>query len=399
MKKDTIPEALRQQQALQQQLEPLSLRIEGLTSRRMIDPVVFDPTRDLARALHGAAADLQRSVALDGTQALISRLETIRLAGVELHKQFRLPNPVEFPKLLQSIEMDAASGLLAQHRELVASIAETMKAISTPWLNMQNEIRSLTGIARLSELGQIVQTATTFEIAAAKRIRSLLGDWRKRIDWPAEIFTDPLARSDFYLDLGLEPALTEFPPEAFHEALTMAGIKGGPPRLTDPYNRTHGWHQNEEEGGFERNNAAHDRLQRFETQIRNFISGQMECAFGENWVEAGVPPEMRKEWEDKRNTARDKGEHPEPLIAYADFSDYERIIVNRTNWKDVFARFFRRKTSVEESLRRLYPIRVCTMHARFITQDDELYLLAETQRLSHAMDQSEGPERGGTQDD
>ena len=62
-------------------------------------------------------------------------------------------------------------------------------------------------------------------------------------------------------------------------------------------------------------------------------------------------------------------------------------IVNKKNWP-VFLRFFQRKASLQESLQRLYPIRVCTMHARFITQEDELYLLAETQRLSLAMDQS-----------
>ena len=399
MTKNTIQEVLRRQQALQQQLEPLSLRIEGLTPPRVIDPSVFEPSRDVARALHGAFADLQRTVALDSTQALMSRLETLRLAGAALHKQFRLPEPIEFPRLIESIKMDAATELVARQRNMEASFAETVKAMSSPWLNMQDEIGSLTGIARLCELGQILQTKATFEIAPARRIRSLLGDWRKRIDWPAEIFTDPFARSDFYLERGLEPALTDYPAEAFHELLTATDIKGGPPQLIGPYSRTRGRDENEEEEGFERNNAAHDLLQRFEVQARRFIAAQLKAAYGENWLEVGVPDDIRKQWEDKRNKARKNGERPEPLIAYADFSDYERIIVNKTNWKGVFAWFFRRKTSVEESLRRLYVVRNSTMHARFITQGDELYLLAETQRLSVAMDQSEGPRSEGMQDD
>ena len=318
--------------------------------------------------------------------AVASHLENIRRLQAALDKQFRLPKPVEFPKLLQSVERDVASAILVRHRKVEADLRETMKAMSTPWLNMQHEIRSLTGLAGLNKLGQILKRETTFEIAPAKHVRSLLGDWRNKIDWPAEIFTDPVARSDFYLDRGLEPALTDFPAEAFHEVLSIAGIKGSPRPAIDADNRTLDLHQDEEEAGFERNNTAHDRLQRFETRMRQFISEEMERSGGQNWVENRIPPEIVEKWKDKQSIALDKGERPRPLIAYADFTDYERIILNKQNWP-VFAPFFRRQTSVQESLQRLYPIRICTMHARFITQDDELYLRAETQRLSLAMEQ------------
>src|SRR5687768_8923575 len=43
--------------------------------------------------------------------------------------------------------------------------------------------------------------------------------------------------------------------------------------------------------------------------------------------------------------------------------------------------FFGRPESVRESFQRLYPIRLDTMHARPITQDDELLLYVETRRL------------------
>ena len=323
--------------------------------------------------------------ALDTVPALSSPLEDIRLLGAKLHEQFCLPKPLEFPKLFESVKMDAAASALAPYRDLATSLSHTIEAMSTPWLNTQHEIRSLTGIAGLNELGQILQMPPTFDVEPAKRLRSLLGDWRKKIDWPSEIFTDPLARSEFYLDLGLQPTLTEFPPVAFHQALTITRIERSPPPLADLYHRANDPHQDEQEPGLERNNAAHDRLQRFETQIRRFIDEQMTSALGENWIEHRVPAAIGQKWRQKRARARDNGEAPQPLIAYADFTDYEPIVVSKTNWKEVFAPFFRRKTSVQESLRRLYPIRVCTMHARFITQDDELFLLAETQRLFRAM--------------
>ena len=70
-----------------------------------------------------------------------------------------------------------------------------------------------------------------------------------------------------------------------------------------------------------------------------------------------------------------------PLVAYADFTDYALLICRSDNWREVFAMFFGRPESVRESFQRLYPIRLDTMHARPITQDDELLLYVETRRL------------------
>ena len=41
---------------------------------------------------------------------------------------------------------------------------------------------------------------------------------------------------------------------------------------------------------------------------------------------------------------------------------------------------------MQESFQRLYPIRICTMHARLITQDDELYPYVEIKRILAAID-------------
>ncbi len=86
-----------------------------------------------------------------------------------------------------------------------------------------------------------------------------------------------------------------------------------------------------------------------------------------------------------RSMALEDREPERRLIAYADFTDYVRMIVRKDNWEQIFRPFFRRKALVQESLQRLCPIRVCAMHARVITQDDELFLMAETVRLLKAM--------------
>lgn len=74
-----------------------------------------------------------------------------------------------------------------------------------------------------------------------------------------------------------------------------------------------------------------------------------------------------------------------PLIAYADFTDYLRVICKQDNWKRVFGTTFGSIESVRESLQRLHPIRICTMHGRPITQDDQLLLYVEVKRLIKAI--------------
>jgi hypothetical protein len=112
--------------------------------------------------------------------------------------------------------------------------------------------------------------------------------------------------------------------------------------------------------GFERTNAAHDHLQRFETKLRRFIEEKMKAAFGPDWIKHQVPGDMLKAWRDKKQIAMDNGDRESPLIAYADFTDYVKIITRKDNWETVFKTIFRRKESVQESFQRLYPIRLCT---------------------------------------
>ena len=69
------------------------------------------------------------------------------------------------------------------------------------------------------------------------------------------------------------------------------------------------------------------------------------------------------------------------LMKHPDFTDYVRVICKKDNWRNVFAPFFGREPSVRESFQRLYPVRLDTMHARPVTQSDELLLYVETRHL------------------
>jgi hypothetical protein len=45
-------------------------------------------------------------------------------------------------------------------------------------------------------------------------------------------------------------------------------------------------------------------------------------------------------WQEKKRKAMQAGGKDWPLIAYADFTDYERVICKGDNWREVFAVFF-----------------------------------------------------------
>lgn len=192
-----------------------------------------------------------------------------------------------------------------------------------------------------------------------------------------------LARTEFYIERGFNPALTNFPARAFRETLDIAGLRREPPALADHYGAPiPPSDDDEEEEGLARTNVAHDWLQRLETQLRRFIDEAMMAAFGPDWARHRLPNGVYEKWQEKKREAERSGDRDWPLIAYADFTDYELVICKRDNWREVFARVFGRPESIRESLQRLYPIRVCAMHARQITQDDELLLYVEVRRLS-----------------
>ena len=71
----------------------------------------------------------------------------------------------------------------------------------------------------------------------------------------------------------------------------------------------------------------------------------MKVAFGNDWIKHRVPGTIQQAWKDKREKARDNGERERPLIAYADFTDYETIITKKDNWTTIFKPVFKQSLS------------------------------------------------------
>ena len=143
-----------------------------------------------------------------------------------------------------------------------------------------------------------------------------------------------------------------------------------------------------EEEGLVRTNMARDSIIKLEMLTRDFIDKQMTVAFGPEWPKHKLPNRMYLQWKEKKQKAQQGGRGEDALIAYADFTDYVQVICKRDNWRVVFAPIFGRKEDVVESFQRLHQVRLDTMHARQITQDDALLLYLETSRLLKAMNSS-----------
>jgi len=347
------------------------------------------PAARLSEAMRvalGPWEDLRKSGALDGALGASGALAK---AMQDMQRDFRLPELNETARLFDTFKDSFSGARLAALGMHTAEIARAMEGLHGPWLNTADALRSVAGMAELQGIGVALKSVSAFDAEVVASLRECLGDWSRPIVWPQGIFDDVVARSSFYAAQGFDPRLSEFPAQAFQESAEIAGLITEPPLAA-----MYAWESREadgeeddeeEEEGFARTNAAHDRLQRFETQVRKFIEERMNEAFGNHWMKQRVPGELRKKWLERQETARKNGEQERPLIAFADFTDYVPVLTRKDNWEAVFKPVFRRTEFVTESFQRLYPIRVCTMHARLITQDDELYLYVEVKRFLKAI--------------
>lgn len=369
---------------LMRTIEPIQLR--NATFENSMNDIVnaVNMHEEAARLALGPIQDMRSLVHNDAIQAIMDRHQDFAQIGERLQAQFRMPAIGEAARLASEMQESIQSAMqpfIAQS----AAITAAMESIRTPWLDTIDAVRSARSFASLQNIGATLAQHTAFSDSVTGSLRDYLGDWRDKITFSDEIIRSISARSDLYESRGFDTGLTEFPNPAFEGALSEAGLWEPVPDIEIVPALYLPAPSEQEEPGFARTNRAHDHLQRFEAHVRQFIEKQMCEVFGDNWIKHRVPHDFRKRWKDNQDKARDNGAEVFPLIEYADFTDYEIIIVRGDNWNDVFQSIFRRKESVRESWQRLYPIRLATMHARMISQDDELYLVAEVKRILKAV--------------
>jgi hypothetical protein len=308
----------------------------------------------------------------------------------QYNERFYLPATSAITSLSNQFFSSEISASWRKHIGAPDALQNVLRSMTRPWADAQDSIRSVSSLAELGTLHGALSTRDPFGERISHTWRNLLGDWRDPIAPTPETIDNILSRSKFYADLGLDEKLTDFPAPAFAEAIELTSIRSKPAILLAIYGPPIADSNNEDqESAFARTNMAHDWLQRFETQLRRFIDEAMSTEFGDDWPKRHLPSNIYENWQDKKLRAEKEGAAARPLIAYADFTDYEMIICRRQNWR-VFANIFHRQESIRESLQRLYLPRISTMHARLLSPEDELLLYAEIKRLARALERKDG---------
>ena len=166
-----------------------------------------------------------------------SRHLTELLSGGE--SRFRLPAVDESSQLLEKFVGGGFTSALLEAQNRMLDLQRTVGSIRTPWLDVQDPMRSIGGLAGIQAVGRILAEDLPFENSVSAILRSALGDWRPAITFPERIIDDPVARVDYYSDLGFNTALTNFPVAAFQQTLDVTGLRpSSPPPIVCEYD---GW--------------------------------------------------------------------------------------------------------------------------------------------------------------
>jgi hypothetical protein len=310
------------------------------------------------------------------------QMEAIQHAILSTEAHYRVPIPEEFTRLTELLKESPISSLAEQWAKQSESVRLSLQEMTKPWLDVSDQIRSMTGLAEMQGLGLALRSAGGFEEKLSASLRSALGDWRDPITLRPEIFSDFAERSAFYDGLGFNSALTAYPAPAFRRNVEIAGLKKEPPPLIALYGPPIDASDDPvEEQDLVRTNFVQNWLLRLERQLRRFIDEEMTRAFGTDSAKTRLPNGLYDKWMEKKRDAEKNGARELPVIAYADFTDYSLVIFKRDNWREVFEALFGRMEDVRESLQRLQPIRIDAAHARLITQEDQVLLYVETTRL------------------
>jgi Swt1-like HEPN len=369
---------LKKTSELARMTESARLFREDFAFKQMMESL--DTRQELSRTHFGPMWELQHSKIFDLVSPSQRDKERFRQVMAGYEANFCLPEVAETARLLA----DSATLAMEKFGLTSSRLQEAIESMRTPWLDIQDKLRSISGFADLQGIGHALHTMQSFDENLSAALRLQLGDWRDTITWRPEIFTDLAVRADFYVGLGFNPALTDFPLPAFEQSLEIAGLPRELPPVADadPEIQTY---EDREEDYLERTNAAHDMLQRLERRLRRFIDDRMTEVFGQDWPKHRLPNGIYDDWREKKRKAEESGAEERPLIEYADFTHYALIICRSDNWRTVFRIFFSREESVRETFHRLHPIRLDVAHSRLITQDDELLLRVEDKRLRKAM--------------
>lgn len=299
-------------------------------------------------------------------------LKGMRVNARLFDDQFRVANRVDLTLINDMVS--AATAPLKGIPELTA-LFERLSKVTAPLINIHDSLSSARAIAELSTLGAAVNIAPPFNPELVKTLRVDLGDWRDTVFDPSYTLDDPAARIAAYVDQGFNAKLTDFPAPGFDAALTATNIRLGTFSVE--------LKSSPAEDVPEFNREAYNWIHVLETRLRVFIVTRLSATHP-RW-EQRIPQTMYEKWREKKAREMTEGRPEQPIINYADFTDYTDIILGNANWRDCFKDVFKRQEAVREGFNRLHPIRIVVAHNRILTSEEHLLLNVEVRRLLRAI--------------
>lgn len=285
----------------------------------------------------------------------------------------------EMPKLSQLLSISASVGeIVRPFKSIYPSMSEWEKTLSKRMFNLSQiakipdlSSQSVLGFAKLTRLSDALHFAQPYSEPVNELIQEEFGGV---IDHCENIETGD-QRDKANIKAGFNEDLIAFPHEQMSNVVIRAGFEFPfpiPPKL--PH------------GQSEDNSMIHDQKFNFiitsvEQHLRKLVMTMLFELEGYRWEKRRVPETILQNWHDRKIADPNEGKDTLNLIYYSDFMDLLTIIIKRDNWNDAFQSIFHRKVGIEETLRRLHPIRNAISHSRPLGRTDIVTLYAEALRI------------------
>jgi hypothetical protein len=346
---------------------PAKLQLDAEKIRRLIDPRASDVLKGIQ------AAD--RQMLEEQRAKLLDPLYPFRSLQLDQIQQ-KLADPMK----------GTVAALLERDRLANVDWAQRMADMVSPWARLQAETQSIRALTELASIGSALKTFHPFAASFTAALRTDFGDWRNAPDPSAAVLVDIQARTSYYVKQGFDPTLTDFDEPAFAEGLDASELCENYLEDDDLDQFVPPTSTAEEAAAFRRANKCHEFLHAMEFKLRRFIHSKMVAQYGENWSQQRVGKELLESWEQKAEKARVEGRPFQLLIEAADFTEYEAILVKKDHFRLMFEPHFQQASSVQESFRRLRPLRLDAMHGRPVSKEDLLMAIAECMRILRAIE-------------
>ena len=211
---------------------------------------------------------------------------------------------------------------------------------------------------------------------------SLFGDWRMWPDLPESFWRDAPVRKHVYekaeiddghvvtrpgiaLEVMIERSFAE---RQRSEPSAVAVVTLGEVSMMV---RSHGTRKD-----------AYAILERFEVELRAYVSRTLEERFGPDWFKLRASNLLGKA-KGVRRSAMERGEAFAPLIEFVELGELAGIVLNTKNWNEVFRDVFINHAEFDHDMQKLIAARRPTMHVRAISGVQLVEIVCVVQRLSN----------------